>query len=77
MTTPKAEALSHARKLCRSMGAAPDPRQRTREIISTLLHGEGWSPADEKAIMAFTQWVDTRPAVSALKPRCEALLASL
>jgi hypothetical protein len=77
MMTLKTEALFHARKLCRSLGSAPDARQRVREIISTLLHGEGWSPADEKAIMAFTQWVDTRPSVALLKSQCEALLTSL
>lgn len=77
MMTLKTEALSNARKLCRSLSSAPDPRQRIREIISTLLHGEGWSAADEKAILAFTQWVETRPSASLLKPQCEALLTSL
>jgi len=75
--TLKTEALVHARKLCRSLGSAPDPRQRVRDVISTLLHGEGWSAADEKAILAFTEWVDTRPAASRLKPECDALLAKL
>jgi hypothetical protein len=45
MMTLKTEALFHARKLCRSLGSAPDPRQRVREIISTPLHGKGWSAA--------------------------------
>lgn len=77
MMTPKTEALSHARKLCRSLSSAPDPRQRVREIISALVHGEGWSTADETAILAFVQWLDARPSAALLKPRCEALLASL
>lgn len=77
MTTLKIEALTHARKLCRSLGSAPDPRQRVREIISALLHGEGWSASEQRAILEFTHWVDTKPSASLLKPKCEALLASL
>jgi hypothetical protein len=77
MTTTKTEAVTRARKLCRSLGSAPDPRQRVREILNALLHGDGWSDAEERAIHEFAQWVETKPSTALLKPRCDAILALL
>ncbi|PLR08657.1 hypothetical protein CFHF_19560 [Caulobacter flavus] len=77
MKTLRLEALPAARRLCRSLSAAPDPRQRVRKIVSTLLHAEGWSATDEAAILEFNRWVDTRPPVGTLKARCEALRQAL
>lgn len=77
MTMLKVEALAHARKLCRSLKSAPDPYARVREIISALLHGEGWTPAEQIQIRDFTAWVDSRPPGGTLKERCDALLKTL
>lgn len=71
------EALASARKVCRMLGSAPDPQRQAQSIAALLLRAEGWSPAGEAGIVAFSQWLATRPPPSTLKPRLQALIRSL
>jgi hypothetical protein len=77
MATNRSEALTGARKLCRTMASAPLPQARARELFQVLIRARGWSSAEEAAIAELGAWLDTRPAPSALKDRCEKLLGRL
>lgn len=77
MSTTTAEAQSLARKLCRALASAPLPQARAKEIFQTLVRARGWSPAQEREIIAFGEWLDGRPAPGAMKDRCERMLNAL
>jgi hypothetical protein len=77
MTVSRGEALAAARKLLRTFGSAPEPRQRARAIHSELGHAEGLTPSERGEIEALGAWLLERPPISELKPRCERLLAKL
>lgn len=77
MTTSKPEALSLARKLCRSLLSAPDANARMRQILSALAHGEGWTARERAAIDEFVRWLQSRPRPAQLKEGGEALLKQL
>ena len=48
MPTPHIEALTTARKLCRTLASAPLPQVRAKEIFQTLARARGWSPDQER-----------------------------
>lgn len=48
MPTPHTEALTTARKLCRTLASAPLPQVRAKEIFQTLARARGWSPDQER-----------------------------
>lgn len=77
MSTTIAEALAHARKLCRTLASAPLPQVRAKEVFQTLVRAHGWSAAQEQEIIAFGKWLDSRPAPGAMKDRCERMLNAL
>jgi hypothetical protein len=77
VTDSALEALASARKLCRLLGSAPDPQRQGQSIAAVLLRAEGWSPAAEARITAFSEWVAGRPPPTALKPRLQALIKAL
>lgn len=75
--TGRLEALGAARKLLRGFSGAPDPRRHAQTIYSGLARSEGWSAAEEAAILELGQWLQTRPGIGDLKPGFERLLAKL
>jgi plasmid stabilization system protein ParE len=77
MDTDRLEALSAARKLIRTLDAAPDPSRQAHAAISSLLRVRGWSPAQEAKLLDLARWLGERPPPTALKARCKALLDSL
>jgi len=77
MSHSSAEALHRARQLCRTLASAPVPQARSREIFSILVRAEGWSSEQERAVIAFGDWLDARPPPGAMKTKCEELLTSL
>jgi len=77
MSTSITEAQTLARKLCRTLASAPLPQERAKQVFQTLARAQGWSLAQEKEIIAFGDWLDTRPAPGAMKERCERLLNAL
>lgn len=77
MTDSAFEALASARKLCRMLGSAPDPQRQAQSIAAVLLRAQGWSPAAEARIVAFSEWLAARPPPTALKPQLQALIKAL
>ncbi|MDP1598563.1 hypothetical protein [Phenylobacterium sp.] len=77
MTLSRGEALQTANKLRRTMGSAPDPRRQAQTIYSELARVEDWSASDQRHILAFGQWLATRPPLNALKAKAEGLLEGL
>lgn len=77
MTVSRPEALTSARKLCPTLMGAPLPQVRAQTIFAELVRGKGWDPTHQDLIMVFGEWLASRPPPSALKARCEALLAAL
>lgn len=75
--TTRAEALAAARRLMRRYASAPDPRQQVQQFYSALIHGEGWSKAQEAEILAFGTWLQGRPSLGELKSRCDVLLSKV
>jgi hypothetical protein len=71
------QALADARRLVRTFGSAPEPRRRAQAVLSELTRAEGWSAHQRAAIEGFRDWFRGAPAVSALEPRCRALLSAL
>lgn len=71
------QALADARRLVRTFGSAPEPRRRAQAVLSGLIWAEGWSAPQRAAIEGFRDWLRGEPAVSALEPRCRALLSAL
>uniref|UniRef100_B0T6J8 Uncharacterized protein n=1 Tax=Caulobacter sp. (strain K31) TaxID=366602 RepID=B0T6J8_CAUSK len=77
MTISRPEALASAKKLCRTLMSAPLPQVRAQTIFAELVRAKGWDPAHQDLITAFGEWLASRPPPSALKARCEALLAAI
>ncbi|WP_068875134.1 MULTISPECIES: hypothetical protein [unclassified Phenylobacterium] len=77
MNSESLEALTNARRLVRTLDAAPDPLRQAQAAISGLIRAKGWAPDQEHAILALAEWLAQRPPVTALKPRCQALLKTL
>ena len=77
MIVSRPEALASARKHCRTLMSAPIPQVRAQALFATLVRAEGWTPAQQTLIVAFGEWLASRPPPSALKARCEALLAAI
>ncbi|NQE61396.1 hypothetical protein [Caulobacter sp. RHG1] len=77
MPQTPAEAVSQARKLCRTLASAPLPQARAKDLFQILARARGWSPAQQDQILAFGQWLDTRPAPGAIKAQCDRLLEAL
>ncbi len=77
MTVSRPEALASARKLCRTLMSAPVPHVRAQTIFAELVRAKGWPSAHQTLITAFGEWLASRPPPSALKARCEALLAAI
>ncbi|WP_421934305.1 hypothetical protein [Phenylobacterium sp.] len=77
MTNSRLTALANAKAMVRTLTSAPDPHARARAIFADLARTEGWSKPDEARIVAFGDWLATRPPPSALKDRCKALLKTL
>lgn len=73
----RGEALANARKLLRGFAGAPDPRRHAQKLFSELAHADGWSGAEQPIILGFGAWLQTRPNIAELKPRCEQVLAKL
>jgi hypothetical protein len=77
MPTSRSGALDAARKLLRGFASAPDPRRHAQALYSELTHAEGWSAAEEQAILSLGAWLQARPNLGDLKLRCEKTLAEL
>lgn len=77
MTSNRLTSLANAKAMVRTLTSAPDPHARARAIFADLARTDGWSKQDEATIVAFGDWLATRPPPSALKDRCKALLRSL
>lgn len=77
MTISRPEALASARKLCRTLMSAPLPQVSAQTIFAELVRAKGWDPAHQDLITGFGEWLASRPPPSALKARCEALLAAI
>jgi hypothetical protein len=75
--TSRSGALNVARKLLRGFAGAPDARRHAQTLYSELAHADGWSPMEEKAILALGAWLQTRPGLGELKAGCEKTLAQL
>ena len=71
------EALASAKQLCRTLDSAPSPHARAQAIFAELARTEGWTPQQEAKIREFGTWLAERPPSSALKARCQQLLAAL
>lgn len=77
MSVTRLEALAEAKVLARTLGSAPDPLKQARAVVAVLGRSGPWSAADERRILAFAEWLATRPPPIALKPRCQQLLKEL
>lgn len=77
VSTERSEALNTARRLCRALESAPDPARQAQAIATSLLKVGGWTHAGQGQLIAFTDWLQSRPPPSSLKARCRALLTAL
>lgn len=77
MITSRSEALAVARRQCRTLASAPDPRERGQAIFAGLARADGWSKTEQNKIIAFGAWLNERPSPSAMKARCQQLLVAL
>lgn len=77
MGLSRSEALAQARKLVRTLGAAPNPQQQAEAAVSGLMRSGPWPPAAEREIRDLAAWLATRPPPTAIKPRCQAILRTL
>ncbi|UTP38194.1 hypothetical protein M9M90_13300 [Phenylobacterium sp. LH3H17] len=77
MTTERMATLAKAKAMIRTLDSAPDPHGRARAIYADLGRISGWSKPEEARIMAFSQWLATRPPPGELKEQCRALLKTL
>lgn len=71
----RGEAVTNARRMLRGFAGAPDVRRHAQKLFSELTHADGWSTAEQAAIAAHGLWLQGRPSLAELKPRCEKLLA--
>lgn len=77
MNSECSEALATARRLIRTLDAAPDPLRQAQTAVAGLIRVRSWAPDRERAILALAEWLAQRPPVSALKGRCQAVLKAL
>ena len=77
MSVSRDEALAAASKLLRTLGSAPDPKARAREIHNALARSLAWAQPQGDAIAAFGAWLRDYPSPSEIKPRCQQLLDRL
>lgn len=75
--TSRAEALSVVRRMLRGFAGAPDARRHAQSLYSELVRAEGWSRGEQDLIVALGVWLQGRPSLSELKPRCEQLVGRL
>jgi len=73
----RSQILADGRKMLRGFASAPDARRHAQALYTELARGEDWSKAEEERIIAFGLWLQSRPALAELKPRCEHLLQQL
>jgi hypothetical protein len=73
----RGEAMSAARKLLRGFSGAPDVRRHAQTLYSEIARADGWSKAEQEQIIALGVWLQGRPSLGDLRPRCEQLLARL
>lgn len=71
------EALSEAKRLCRTLSSAPEPYRQAQTLSATLLRTAGWTPQEEALIQGFAHWLAARPSPAALKGRAQELLRAL
>lgn len=77
MSVPQEQALIEAKSLCRTLPSAPSPQARAQAILSLLTRVETWTPQQEAEIIAFGEWLATRPHQGALRDKCKQLLVGL
>ena len=77
MDLARADALSAARKLIRTLDSAPNPLQQAQAAISGLTRSGPWPPSAQGQILDLAAWLATRPPPSALKARCQSVLKTL
>lgn len=77
MDLSRLEALTSAKKLCRTLDSAPSSQARAQAIFSELSRAEGWSTKEQEEIATFGRWLFTRPPPTALKARIQKLIAAL
>lgn len=75
--TSRGEALAAVRKMLRGFAGAPDARRHAQSLYSELVRAEGWSKAEQDLIVAMGVWLQGRPGLGELKPRCEQLVGRL
>ena len=75
--TSRGEAMSAAKKMLRGFAGAPDARRHAQTLYSEIARADGWSKAEQDLIVAMGAWLQSRPSLGELKPRCEQLLARL
>ncbi|WP_165832357.1 hypothetical protein [Caulobacter radicis] len=73
----RSEALGAARRLMRGFAGAPDPRRHAQQFYGVLVHADGWSKTEQALIVSLGAWLNQRPSVGELKPRCEVTLEQL
>ncbi len=77
MDLARADALTAARKLIRTLDSAPNPLQQAQAAIAGLMKSGPWAPATERRLLDLAAWLAARPPPNALKPRCQAVLKTL
>jgi hypothetical protein len=77
MMTIRGEAIAAARRLLRGFAGAPDQRRHAQLLYSELSHAEGWSKKEQDLITGLGLWLQERPILAELKPRCEQVLTKL
>jgi hypothetical protein len=75
--TGRGEAISAARKMLRGFAGSPDVRRHAQSLYSEIARADGWPQAEQDQIVAMGVWLQSRPSLGDLKPRCEQLLARL
>ena len=77
ISTSRPESLSAARRLLRGFAGAPDTRRQAQQFYSVLIHGEGWSRAEQELIVSLGTWLGERPGLNELKKRCDEIFDKL
>ncbi len=77
MDSARAEALTTARKLVRTLDAAPNPLQQAQAAVAVLLRATGWPGGHERKILELADWLAQRPPPATLKARFRSLLETL
>lgn len=77
MSLSRNGALAASRQLLRTFASAPEPRRHARMIYSELAGVEGWTKAEQEEVDALGAWLQGRPSIGDLRPRCAQLVAKL